>query len=56
VWPIEFLETPISLAFSFLLELNMEKILNLPFIRLLPLFDYSLFQVLLSFSKSILTY
>ena len=55
VCPIEFRVTPISLAeFSFLLELNIENMLNLPFIRLFPLFDYSLFHVLLSFSKSML--
>ena len=42
---MEFRVAPISLVvLSFLLELNIENILRRPFIRLLPLVDWSLFQ------------
>jgi len=55
--PIEFLVMPISLLFSFLLDPKIENRLSLPpLTRLLPLLDYSFYQVLFSFSKSIVYY
>lgn len=48
--PMEFLDIPVVL--SFLLELNMENILNLPFILLFPLFYCSRCHVWFSLSKS----